>query len=91
MAHPSEMAAMAVIAVVAIVALILAVIAFRAKVRTGNKALIFLTLAFALLAIKSILVATSLPTHLIGHEHLELVAALFDLGIVVLIAIPLLK
>ena len=91
MAHPSETLAMLVVAFVAAIAFLLALIAYRAKIRTDNRALLFLVGAFALLAVKGILVAVALPTHIIGHENLELVSALFDLGVVALIAWPLLR
>lgn len=82
---------MVVVAFVASIALVLAIIAYRARLRTDNQSLWFLVGAFGLMAIKGVLVAVALPTHLIGHENLELVSALFDLAVVGLIAWPLLR
>lgn len=91
MAHPSETAATVVVLVVALIALALAVTAFRASARSGNVRLRFVGAAFSTLAFKGLLVAYSLQTGFIGHEHLELVSSLFDLAVVGLLVYPLLR
>lgn len=91
MAHPSEVAATIVIAVVGVITLTLTVIAVRAQQRTGNPRLWFLVSAFGLFTIKSALVAWAVSMESIAHEHLELVSSLFDLAIVVLLFMPLLR
>ncbi len=91
MAHPSEIAASVIVLVVAGVALGLAALAWQSRRRTGDNRLTFVAGAFALLATKSIIVAVSLNNGMIGHQHLELLAALFDLGVVTLLALPLVR
>ncbi len=91
MAHPSEIAATAVVLVVAAIAVALTIIAVRAQRRSGNPRLRLVATAFAMLAIKGLLVAAALQWGFIGHEHLELVSSLFDLAVVVLLALPLLR
>lgn len=91
MAHPGEHAASAIVIVVAIVAMVLTWVAFRAQQRTGARSLRFVVAAFGLFAAKGIVVALALWQHSIGHEHLEVVSALFDLGIVVLLIWPIVR
>lgn len=91
MAHPSEIAATIVVLVVAAITLFLTVVAGMAANRTGNRKLWYLGGAFGLFAIKSALTAWALQTGGIGHEHLELVLSGFDLGIVILLVIPLIR
>lgn len=82
---------MIVILLVAAISIALGVIASRAVARTGNKKLWYLMAAFAVLALKGLLVAFALFTEAIEHQHLELVSSLFDLGVVTLLVLPLLK
>lgn len=91
MAHPGETAAMIIISIVAVIALFLTVTAWRSAHRTGNRRLLLVTGAFGALGIKGLLVAYSLQTEMIGHETLEWVSSLFDLVVVILLALPLLR
>ncbi len=91
MAHPGELAAAGTVFVVAAVAAVLLVITWRARQRTQSRSLTFVAAAFALFVVKGIVVGASLLSGMIRHEHLEVVSALFDLGIVVLLVWPLIR
>ncbi len=91
MAHPSETVAGALVFVAAAVALVLCMIAFRAQRRTGSRGLTFLVAAFALFALKSVLVGIALLTEIVGHQHLEVVSAAFDLAILGLLIWPIIR
>ncbi len=91
MAHPSETAAMVVVLFVAIIAMVLTILAFRAAHRADNPRLRYVGAAFATLAAKGLVVAIALQTQFIGHEHLELVSALFDLVLVLFLVAPFLR
>lgn len=91
MTHPAEDVAVVVILIVAVIALFLTTMAYRSVRRSGNKRLLFVTGAFGLLAIRGFLVAYSMPSHFIEHGMLELVSSIFDLAIVVLLALPLFR
>jgi len=80
----------ALIALAALLSLGLAGLAFGAWRRTGNRKLGFVAAAFSVCVVKSALTAYSLWTGLIRHEDLELVGALLDVVIVVLLIAPFL-
>lgn len=88
MAHPNEVVGVAIIAAVAAVSLALTALAFLAWRRSGNRKLAFVTAAFGLFFLKSVLTAYSVRTDFIVHEDLELVGALLDLIVVVLLLAP---
>lgn len=67
----------------------LLVFAVRAYRRTRESMFLFLCGAFSLFTVKAFLVAYSLVTELIGHEVLELVDAVGDLGTIALLLAPL--
>lgn len=90
MAHPNETTAVAIIIVVAVVSLILTILAAAAWRRTGNRKLAFVTGAFAVFFLKSILTAYSVSTGFIQHEDLELIGSLGDLAVVLLLVAPFL-
>jgi heme/copper-type cytochrome/quinol oxidase subunit 4 len=91
MAHPGEITASVIVFVVSAIALLLTFIAFRAMRRTESRRLRFVVAAFALFAVKGVVVGTALLTEAIQHEHLEVVSAVFDLAVVALLFYPILR
>ena len=91
MAHPSELAAAGIVSLVAVVAAVLAVTAWRAAVRTERRSLRFVAGAFAVLFAKQVIVSAALLTDFIHHQHLEVVAAAFDLVLVGLLIWPIVR
>lgn len=91
MGHPSELAAAAIVFVVAAIAIVLTVVAARAAQRNESRSLRFVTLAFGLFALKQVIVGLALLTEFIGHQHLEVASAVFDLGIVGLLIWPIIR
>lgn len=87
MLHIAEASAafMGISGTISIVLLAIAVKAYR---QTKDAAMVFLAGAFTLFALKSFLVGYSLLTGLIGHQTLELVDAVGDLGTILLIVVP---
>lgn len=88
MAHPNETTGVAIIALVALASLLLTVLAAAAWRRTGNRKLAFVTAAFFVFFAKSVLTAYSVKTGFIGHEDLELLGSVADLGVVLLLVAP---
>ncbi|MEA3136220.1 MAG: hypothetical protein QOJ26_492 [Thermoplasmata archaeon] len=78
------------IALAGLLSLVLTLLAAGAWHRTGNRKLAFVTAAFWMSFVKSTLTAYSLWSDFIGHEHLELVGAMFDVAIVLLLVAPFL-
>jgi uncharacterized membrane protein YfcA len=74
--------------VVALVTAAMAVLGWRSYKATDNPRLVFVVLAFALFALKSLFVAYNVQTHVVGHDSIEFFSALFDVGIVVLFFMP---
>jgi hypothetical protein len=68
----------------------LLIFAVRAYLRTRERMFAFLVGAFLVFSFKAFLVSYSLLTNVIGHETLELVDAVGDLGTVALLLAPLL-
>ena len=91
MTHPGELAASAIVLVVAIIAAALTWVALRAQRRTSSRSLGFVAAAFGLFALKGLVVSVALWNDMLAHQHLEVVSALFDLGIVVLLFWPILR
>ncbi|HUR69971.1 MAG TPA: DUF5985 family protein [Candidatus Thermoplasmatota archaeon] len=77
--------------VVAILCAVVAVAAWRAMVRTGNRGITLVSLAFALLALKGGLKAWNLAFRGPESPTIELVFSLVDLTAVGLIAWPILR
>jgi H+/Cl- antiporter ClcA len=87
---------------VALISLALATLAYRAMQRTGNRKLGFVTAAFLVFALKSVvttfalladpsqgaIVSTSFP---LTHGHLEFLNSALDLVIVFLLVVPFLR
>lgn len=88
MAHPNEVVGVGVIAAVAVVSLVLTLLAAAAWRRSGNPKLAFVTFAFLVFFVKSLVTAYSVETGFIGHEDLELFGSLADLAVVVLLVAP---
>src|SRR5689334_14152696 len=80
----------ALIGLAALLSLVLTSLAAGAWHRTGNRKLAFVMGAFWLFFVKAALTAYSLATDLIGHEDLELVGAMLDVLIVLLLVAPFL-
>lgn len=87
-AHPNETTGVAIIAVVALVSLLLTALAAAAWRRTGNRKLAFVTAAFLVFFAKSVLTAYAVKTGFVAHEDLELIGALADLVVVLLLVAP---
>lgn len=88
MAHPHELYGVGIISLVAAISLVLTVLAFAAWRRSDNRKLGFVTAAFFVFFAKSLLTAYAVETNAIVHEDLELVGALADLFVVVLLLAP---
>lgn len=80
----------ALIALAGLVSLVLAVLAAGAWRRTGNRKLAFVAAAFAVFVVKEAVTAYSLWSGAIGHEDLELVGAMLDVVVVLLLVTPFL-
>ena len=78
----------ALIALAGLLSLVLASLAVGAWHRTGNRKLAFVTAAFGVFFAKSVLTAYSVETGFVGHEDLELIGALADLVVVLLLVAP---
>lgn len=73
---------------VAAMTLIMAYLGYRSYRNTGNVRLVFVVVAFVTYALKSLFVAYNLQTHATLHDTIELVSALFDVVIVMLLFVP---
>lgn len=80
----------ALIAFAGLISLVLAILAVGAWRRTGNRKLGLVAAAFSVFVVKAAVTAYSLWTGAIGHEDLELVGALLDVAVVVLLVAPFL-
>lgn len=76
--------------VVGLIALLMAGLAWRARVRSGNRRLAFVAAAFALFFARSLFSAYNVLTHFIAHDFIELYLSIFDLAILVLLFLPFL-
>lgn len=86
---------------VALISLALATMAWRAKQRTGNRKLLFVTAAFLVFAVKSLVTAAALLLEpdataiaagfQLTHGHLEFLNSALDLVIVFLLVVPFLR
>lgn len=80
--------AVAASALVAVLAGAMAYLGFRSFRKTRNPRLVFVAVAFLVFAIKSVFVGANVQTHLVPHDSIEFVSALFDVIIVVLLFLP---
>lgn len=75
---------------VALLAGAMAVLAWRAMRKRGTPALRWVALAFAVFTAKNLFATYALLNHeVVGHDLIELVLALFDLLILLLLFLPL--
>lgn len=78
----------AVVGIVALVSLTLSILTFEAYRRMQNRKILFVAGAFMVHFVKSAFVAVAIYGRLVGHEALEIVEAVFDLAMVLLLFIP---
>ena len=74
-----------IVAVVAAVSLVLMLLTYLAAKRTMQTRIYVVALAFGVHFLKATFVAWALFTQTLGHEVLEIVEAVFDLGMVLLL------
>lgn len=84
---PTNLAVAASI-LVAVLTAVMAYLGFRSFQKTRNPRLVFVVVAFIAFAIKSLFVAYNVRRHMVPHDAIEFVSALFDLLIVVVLFIP---
>lgn len=84
---PTTLAA-AASAFVALLAAIMAFLGYRSFQKTRNPRLVFVVVAFLAFVIKSLFVGYNVTSHVVRHDAIEFVSALFDVLIVVLLFIP---
>ncbi len=75
---------------VALLSLVMAYLGVRSFLATDNSRLLFVVMAFAVFALKSLFVAYNVRSHVVDHDAIEFVSALFDLIIVMLLFVPFL-
>lgn len=80
--------AVAASAIVALLASVMAYLGFRSYAKTRNPRLVFVAVAFLVFAVKSVFVGANVQTHIVQHDAIEFVSALFDVVIVVLLFLP---
>lgn len=74
-----------ILAIVAAVSLVLMLLTFLAAKRTAQKRIFVVALAFGVHFVKATFVSWALFTQSLGHETLEIIEALFDLAMVLLL------
>lgn len=77
--------------VVAVLALGLAVVAFGAARKRANRGLYYVGLAFLVFGVKNAFSAYNVLVHTVQHDDIELVLSLFDLAIIGLLFLPLVR
>jgi hypothetical protein len=77
--------------VVALLAGAMAAVAFGAARKRANPALRWVALAFVVFALKNVFSAVNVSTHQVPHDIIELSLSLFDLVILVLLFLPLVR
>lgn len=77
--------------VVALLALALAGLAVAAARRRANPALRWVAAAFLVFGVKNLFSAYNVLYHAVPHDAIELVLSLFDLVLLVLLLLPLLR
>ena len=88
--HQHEVAS-AVIALVGLIALVLAGIGIASARRSENPGLRFVVAAFVVFGLKGLFAAWAVYTGDVAHEDLELITAVADLAVVVLLVLPLFR
>jgi hypothetical protein len=80
--------ASATAALVALLALVFAGVAIRARRERGNRALVWVALAFFVFALKQVFTSVALVTDYVAHDIIELVLTASDLAIMLLLFAP---
>ncbi|MDX1611845.1 MAG: hypothetical protein R3185_05710 [Candidatus Thermoplasmatota archaeon] len=75
-------------AIVAVLSAVMAYLGYRSYQRTRNSKLVFIVVAFLVFILKSAFVAYNVTAHVVPHDTIEFVSAVFDLAIVFLLFIP---
>ncbi len=73
---------------VALLAWIMAVLGFRSFQKTRNPRLVFVVIAFVTFTVKSLFVSYNVISHVVPHDAIEFISALFDLLIIVTLFLP---
>lgn len=73
---------------VAAIAGLMAALGFKSFRKTRNPRLLFVVTAFGVFSLKSVFVAYNVNSHVVPHDGIEFVSAIFDLLIVVLLFLP---
>lgn len=74
--------------VVALITGTMAYLGWQSFQKTRNSRLVFVVVAFLAFGLKSLFVAYNVWSHAVPHDAIELVSAVFDLLIVVLLFLP---
>lgn len=73
---------------VALLAGTMAMLGFRSFQKTRNPRLVFVVIAFVTFTLKSLFVGYNVVTHVIPHDAIEFVSAMFDLLIIFTLFLP---
>lgn len=73
---------------VALLAGTMALLGFRSFQKTRNPRLVFVVIAFVAFTLKSLFVGYNVFTHVIAHDAIEFVSAMFDLLIIFTLFLP---
>lgn len=84
---PTNLAVAASLAV-ALMTAVMAYLGWRSFRKTKNPRLVFVVVAFVAFALKSLFVAYNVRWHAVPHDSIELVSAVFDVLIALLLFIP---
>lgn len=74
--------------IVALLAAAMALLGFRSFNKTRNPRLVFVVIAFIAFMLKSLFVGVNVLTHMIPHDAIEFVGAMFDLLIIFTLFLP---
>ncbi len=75
-------------AIVAVLSAVMAYLGLRSYRKTRNPRLVFVSVAFIAFVLKSIFVGYNVTYHIVPHDSIEFVSALFDVLIVLMLFIP---
>ena len=78
------------IGAVAAISLFIAILLWVAADRVANPKIKWVSAGFFVMALKSVIIAAAILTSFLAHELVELVDAVFDLLVVLLVAAPFL-
>lgn len=84
---PTNLAMTASLAV-ALMTAVMAYLGWRSYAKTRNPRLVFVSVAFVVFVLKSLFVAYNVKWHAVPHDSIELVSAIFDVLVAVLLFIP---